>query len=536
MIFDFSNFLLPYFRGFMSNSLFYVLLINFVLICMLFAINRRDVTAPFKKIRKHAWLVFIIILILGSYMRFSSPGCSNQTGVCFNYVKTATEMLENQYVRDLGHPKAYSLLMAIGFFFFGQNYSVVYYFNLVMSSLTILMVFLLAYVLFKREDAALFSALVYSLFPMPIIFAKLNASEVTAVFFFTLTVLVYLISLDLNKRNMYILFALLAVFSLSVRTDATTFFLLFAAGFFLNRRKLKLKELRIPIAVFLLFMIPASYYYMVGYDIYGPLRDPHYNERPYVASPAYIVTNVQKHLSDNLTASKFYPPILYFFLLFSLLFLRKERGVLYLSLLAAGFFLFFGLWWMTIYNSTQLYQLQLQPTLAVLMGYGIARAKDHIDGIVENRGLLKITPAIRYSGILVTLFLIALVFQAYTNVFAPKAGNDCLIESIIYLGNKYIGDNDCLLFENTHSDVFNAFPVDAMKILLPDKNISTSSLAACGNKQAFYLSVDQTICPHTLFGFEKPVLKTLENKYAMKVLEKKGCITLYKIEGNETAN
>ena len=520
------------FQTFMSGSLFYVLLINFVLICVFFVINRRDIAKQFKKIKKHTWFAFIIIFILGSYLRFSSPGCSATDGLCFNYVKTATDMLETQNVGDLMHPKAYSLLLAIGFLF-DQNYSTVYYFNLIISSLTIFLVFLLAYVIFKREDVALFSSLIYSLLPISILYAKLNASEVTAVFFFVMTVIIYLISIDLNKKNLYFLFFLLVVFSLQTRTDTSTFFLLFIGGFILNRKKIRMHELRIPLTLFIIFMIPASYYYIVGDSIYGPQSSPYFHSnRTSTVSLSYIIPNIQYDLSNNLIVPTFYPTILYIFLLFSFFFVLKERGVLYLILLAAGFLLFYGLWWATIYTDPMLYQLALQPTLAILMGYGICRTKEYIEKIVESRHLLKISSTLKYTGILITLSLIIIVFQTSTNVFSLKTNGECFIESIVYF-DKYIGDNDCLLFENESSQYFNRHTKDILKILLPNKNLGTS-LSECVNKEIFYVYVNETICPHTFFEAQKPVFDAIKNNYAMKIIEKKGCITLYKIEDNGT--
>jgi len=516
------------FAKFMSNNLFYILLINFVLILVFFIINRKDIAAQFKKIAKRTWLVFIIILILGSYLRFSSPGCSDMGGLCFGYVKTSTEMLETGHVSDLWHPKAYSLLMAAGFFFLGQNYSVVYYFNLVISSLTIFLVFLLAYVLFKRDDAALFSSLIYSLFPMSIIYAKLNASETTSVFFITLTVIIYLISISLNKRNLYFLFFLLVVFSLHVRTDASIFIPLFIAGFILNRKDIRLKELKVPFIVFLIFMLPTSYYFVVGDNIYGPSRDPHYNERPYTISPVYLIPNIEYNLSNNLLVSDYYPTILYLFLIFSLFFIPRERGIVYVALLAAGFFLLFGVWWMTIYSNTKLYQLALQPALAIMMGYGISMAKVYVEKFAETKLSLKIIYNVKYAGIFLILFLIILLFQTSANVFALKANDNCLIEDMIYSGN-FIGGDDCLLFENAPSDFVSAPPADFMKILMPDKYLAIS-LSACGNKERYYLYVNQTVCRHSFFGTEKSIFNSLQDKYKMKTVEKKGCVILYKIE------
>ena len=529
MLFDFPAFISA-FQQFMRGSLFYILLANFALVCIFFVISRKDITARFGKIGKRAWIVFVIILIMGSSLRFNSPGCSDSAGLCFNYVETAKEMLKTQHVSDLWHPKAYSLLMAIGFFFFGQNYNVVYFFNLMISSLTIFLVFLLAYVLFKREDAALFSTLIYSLFPMSIIYAKLNESQTTSTFFLVLTIIVYLISLSANKRNIYTLFFLLMVFSLHARTDVSIFIPLFVLGFILNRKDISMKELKIPVVIFLMLMIPASYYYVFGAKLYGPSESHPYSERHYFASLEYMLPNVQRLLSDNLIAPDFYPIVLYIFLLFSLLFFVKERGVAYMVVLAASFFLLYGVWWRTIYGDMKPYELGLQPTLAILMGYGISRAKECMGNATKNRFLLKTTTVVKYAELLVTLFLIALVFHVSTNVFALEVHQKCLIENILYLGNRHIGDNDCLLFENVPPPSDKYFPVNTMEILLHNNYLATS-LSGCGNRKAYYLYVNQTKDCLRFFGTGQPLFTSLESNYAINVVEKKGCVILYEVGG-----
>ena len=515
------------FQSFLSGSLLYILLINFVLICVLILANIRNIASFFRKIKIHVWVAFILIFLLGSYLRFTSPGCGSHDGLCWNYAKTSVNMLENQIVEDFWHPKGYSLLMAAGFFLFGSNYNVILYLNLLLSSLTILMIFLLAYILFKRDYVALFSSLIYSLFPMSVILAKLNASEVTSVFFIMLTFLMYFISIKAGKRGLYLLFLLLLVFSLHVRTDNSIFIPLFIMDFILNRKKFQIKKLKIPLLIFLIFMIPVSYYYIIGDNIYGPARDPHYEERPVTFSLGYLIPNVQYHLSSNLAKPYVYPTILYAFLLFSLVFASKERNLTFLFSWVAFFFLFYGLYWATLYTNPQLYQLTLQPALAILMGYGIFKAKDLVERTVENRFPFRIPHMVRTTGVFVVLILILLLFHSSTNVFVFEK-DDCLIDNIIHFGS-YVKDNDCLLFESSQSNYCMSSPEMVMKILLPDKHL-TSSFSGCRNKGGkYYLYVNHTMCDTTFFGYGRLIFDQLKKNHTLALVEEKGCTRLYKI-------
>lgn len=519
---------MTYLQHILSGSLLYILLANFVLICAFFFIARRDIVEQFKKIRLHIWIALIIILAVGSCLRFTSPGCASYDGLCWDYVTTATNMLENQYVEDFFHPKAYSLLLAFVFLFFGSNFNTIFYLNVILSSLTIFIVFLLAYVMFKREDVALFSVMIYSLFPSSIIYAKLNASEVTSVFFFTLTVLMYIISLKHEKRALYVLSFLLLTFTINVRTDNSILIPVFITGIVLNRDRIMFHKLRMPLIIFLAFMIPSSQYYLSGDDIFGPEGHVNYEERPNTFSLSYLIPNVQFHINNNLSQSGFYPTILYIFLFFSLLYILKEHNIVLLVSWIISFFLLYGLWWDTIYTAPTLYQLTLQPAMAILMGYGIFKAKKLVEGVLE-KGSLNMSHVVKMSGVFATLFLITIVFHSSTNVFAMERDEPCFIENIIYLGG-YIGDNGCLLIENSHSEyALTFFPITVIDFLLPDKNVGTSLSEFKNSGEIYYLYIDHDVCDTTFFGYERPLYSQLKEEYVLKIVEERNCISLYKI-------
>lgn len=517
------------FATLMSGSLFYFLLANFALICVFFAINKGDLLENFKKIRKWTWLIFVIIFVFGFLLRLFSAGCSDPAGMCFDYVASASEMLKSQTVSDFWHPMAYSMLLATGFFFFGPNFGVVFSFNILVSCLTVIVVFLLAYVLFKREDAALFSAFIYSLFPLAIRFAKLNASEATSTFFIALTFLVFVISLKANKRNLYVLTALLAVFSLQVRTDAAFFVPMLAAGMYFNREKISFKTMRIPIVILILFSLPVVYYFVSSGDIYGPSRDPHFNERPQTFSITYLVPNIS-YILDNLANDKFYPILLYPFLVLSLFFIVRERNVAYPAILMAGYFALFGTWWMTIYNSTVIYELAIQPPMAVLMGYGLSRAAEVVETFMRGkRGKHpeKIKYAIKFSVTTAILCLIALAFFFSGGIVPSVIDDNCMVERIIRTGNK-IGDGDCLLFDNSRSYYAKPTPLQNLEILLPGKHLATS-MDECNASTIYFMQINYTRCSYSFFSNSTRIFEELDSRHALSLVEEDGCVSMYKV-------
>lgn len=511
----------------LTNTLFYVLLLTFSAICVLFIINIKNIIPHFRGITKHIWIILILILILGSYLRFNSPGCSAPAGLCWSYVEDARTALEEQKIYGYSHPKGYSFIIALGFLFFGLSFQTLLYLNLAMGSVLILLVFLLTYVLFKKEEIAIIAALIYSLFPASIFFANINASEISSVFFVTITFLIFIISLKEDKKYLYLLSMLLLVFSIHVRLENSMFIPVFFLLFFIERKNISFQKLKLPLILFFIFMLPLSFYYTNGYEIFGPGDPEVRKDYPDMFSLSYFIPTFQRQLFYLQKTD--YPLILYPFLLLPLIFIKRERNLVFPFLWVATFFIFYCLQWGSLFTGLDLYQVLLHPPFAILMGYGIYIPKYFFEEKIIAFG----TPyMLKFLNTLIVIFLIILLFNSTTDVFAAEKERSgvCVVEYLLNITSELEGD-ECILFENSEGWYNTPRPIRVMEVIFPDNDLAISVDQCENQEEMYYIHVNSTLCRPSFFGDGKPLYQYLKfNNFRINEVRRDMCVILYKIE------
>ncbi|NIO20161.1 MAG: hypothetical protein GTN76_05300 [Candidatus Aenigmarchaeota archaeon] len=521
----------------MKEYLVQILLLNFILVCVLFVLNYKDIFSYFKRIKKTAWIIFILILIVGSIVRVAWPGCMSSDGLCWNYVGEAETILKLREVPFSKYSSGYPFILAISFFFFGLSYHTILYLNIFLSSLTILLVFLLTYALFKRDEISLFSALVYSLLPMPIHYAKFGASEVTGTFFATLAVLIFIVSLNVNKRNLYYLSGLLLVFAMHARLDNAILVPVFILGLFLYRRKISLKRLKLPLLIFLIFMLPVSFYYVNFTTNFSPAKHPYLHgklisgEGYTTFSINYLFPNFIKNL-ELFSDGRLYPVLLYIFLFISFLFVRKEKNLLLPVFWICVFLLLYGIYFGSLYvkGAIEIWHILLQPPVAILIGYGIFSVKDFLLGISGKLFSFKLTENLKTLIPLAVLILIFSFFFYTTDIFRFETNSKCWTDTILSVSEE-VDNEDCLLIENSKSDYLKEYrPIQIANVLLPEKHKSIDT-EGCHGREMFYLYTNETECgPNFFFGREKSLLEIIKNEASLIPVREDECIVLYKVE------
>ncbi|MCK5023478.1 MAG: hypothetical protein KAS04_04870, partial [Candidatus Aenigmarchaeota archaeon] len=90
----------------------WILVLNFLLVCLLFISNFEHFSSKFRKVKKSTWLVFLIILIIGTGVRIMFPSCLTPDGLCWNYAGSASVFLEEGKFFDLeSYTNGYPLLI-----------------------------------------------------------------------------------------------------------------------------------------------------------------------------------------------------------------------------------------------------------------------------------------------------------------------------------------------------------------------------------------------------------------------------------------
>jgi len=245
-----------------------VLLLIFLILCF------KDIARPFFLITKKTWAIFSLIFATGFFLRISQFNFYDWFPV-HEYAIFLQKMgiLTNQcFFGNYSHclepqnavlvPPGYPFLAIIYNFILGFNSLSASYLSGILSGLSILLVFLIACFLFKKESVGLFSALIFSLTPIGIYFSQVSEPRSVSVFFVCLSVLIYLVALRENSPRLWILVSLITSYAVYVRQENLVLFFLFLLGFCLFGRKPDREQLRRLIIPGVLFLILQSYLFL----------------------------------------------------------------------------------------------------------------------------------------------------------------------------------------------------------------------------------------------------------------------------------
>lgn len=254
--------------------------IAFILILISLVLSFNEFKRYFGGIRKETWMFLILIVILGFCLRqFVVPhthriffdedlysGIANSIAtegrnILCNY-GTPTKCTEGILNKD---PSGWPFFLSIFYRIFGSSESLAFSISTSIGTLSILLVFLVSYLLFKNKDKrdeeiALFAALLFTLTPAHIIWSGSIATEVPFAFFSLMTILAYLLYFKCGKFYSHLLAASLLAFTVQIRPEGVIFIFPIIFAFLLFERDWlkKLTDYRfwIPWVLFFLLITP----------------------------------------------------------------------------------------------------------------------------------------------------------------------------------------------------------------------------------------------------------------------------------------
>lgn len=206
--------------------------LNLFLIAALLAWNFPDIKKLFTHIKKSTWVLFLIIFLFGTSLRIITPHYNMMFIDEYWSMEAARNMLISgnaELCQYVGYEQASCtpyhkltgtpFIFSISFFLFGiNNYHAIYTF-VVLGSLSILLMFLLAYLLSRREDIALYSSLAFAMYP-PYIAWSGSASTITpGIFFLLLTLISFLLYFRTGTYRIYLLAVLSLAYAMQIRPE-----------------------------------------------------------------------------------------------------------------------------------------------------------------------------------------------------------------------------------------------------------------------------------------------------------------------------
>lgn len=186
---------------------------HFFLLIFFVAANFKYLFQEVKKVKLKIWIILAIIFLFGFYLRNSEYWMGGHTDGFVAGESARLWVMHGDFVKSCGlgdyqdckypemvlSPAGLPFLIALVDIIFGPhslNASIV---SAVLSSLTIFLVFLFSYFLFKKESAGLYAALIFALIPLNIINSQTGESRPAGLFFAALSVIFYFLAIKNNK-------------------------------------------------------------------------------------------------------------------------------------------------------------------------------------------------------------------------------------------------------------------------------------------------------------------------------------------------
>lgn len=220
--------------GIFHSWLFYFMLAHFLLVVFLVGVNLKEIWRAAATVDKKTWLMLLAIVLFGAFLRHSEYWLGAYSDGYVAQEAAHLWVLYGQFVKAcaLGNhadcllfeqvlaPPGFSLLIALAHLIFGLhslNASVI---SAVLSSLTIVLAFLLAYLVFKKEEVGLYAALIFSFIPLNIINSQTGESRPAGLFFAGLAILFFILSVQKKKFLLWLGTAASVSYAIYVRQES----------------------------------------------------------------------------------------------------------------------------------------------------------------------------------------------------------------------------------------------------------------------------------------------------------------------------
>ena len=227
------------FQSFLSWYYVYLLEINFSLLIIALAFSFKYIKKIFSEIQNKHLLLLILIAILGIFSTsliaprvhrlYYDEDIYNDIAQNIAYNKKAMMSNEAYYENNELHvvegeynkqPPGFSYLISVIFRIFGINELFTFILNNIIFGLTVIVIFLISFLLFKDIFASFIACLSYILIPINLQWFNTCAAEPSTAFFTSLAVLAALLYVKYKKPVILLFVVTSLAFSLSFRTES----------------------------------------------------------------------------------------------------------------------------------------------------------------------------------------------------------------------------------------------------------------------------------------------------------------------------
>jgi hypothetical protein len=217
-----------------SSWLFYFMAAHLAILIFLCIKNFKFLCQSVINIDKKIWLLLILIFVFSFSLRNSEYWLGPFSDGYVAQESARMWVLNGDYVKScaLGtpadckipeqvlFPAGYPFLIVLAHLIFGihsLNASVI---SAILSSLTTIIVFLVTFFISKKENAGLYAALIFSFIPFNIVYSQTGETRPTGLFFEGLAILLFLIAVKNNRIINWLAVAASASYAIYVRQES----------------------------------------------------------------------------------------------------------------------------------------------------------------------------------------------------------------------------------------------------------------------------------------------------------------------------
>jgi hypothetical protein len=240
--------------------------VNLILILIFFSKALKIFQKSFKDVGKKYFFILLVILLMALYIRsFATPHHHIFLIDESFYIEAAKNistyfksfLSTDYYPKQVGWP----VLLSIPFFFFGANNYIAIYTSTIFSSLSIVLMFLLVYLLSKNKKLAVYSAFILSIFPLSIFYSGTAETISASVFFILATLVSFSMFVKNQKTHLLILATLTFLFSIQIRLENIFLLAPISAFIYLQNIRVPKKKILLAVLISLPFLISSYFQY-----------------------------------------------------------------------------------------------------------------------------------------------------------------------------------------------------------------------------------------------------------------------------------
>ena len=443
---------------FLCNEYYLIMKAILMFLAVSFFLSFNQISLLFKKVNKKTWFILAFILLIGFGMRmWFVPHTHHVYFDEFEHINIAenmsyggkfavcakgTDKLCESY-QFPNWPCGYHTILALVFSVFGNSEAAAYNLSAVIGTISILILFLMAYLLFNSQGIALGCAFLFSLIPAQLKYSGASSMDITSLFFVLLSFVSLLAYLRISDIKSLLLFIAVLAFTVYVRPENGIFplFMLCFSIIFVNKGSFKdAKKIYMHSLLFstLLFLLLLPYFMHIYFGIYlmpPPGWSEGWGERLF---------NLREHLFGNIKFwfGNFHPLSFTVLAVFGFLRLMKDGKKKALFFLAwfSVFLLFYSFYHIGDFSGGadgDRYTLVLYVSIVLYAGFGLF----HVFKLVKfNQAVMFIIPAL-----------------IFFEIFSPlKLGLQRTLNRDIYKEYRFILGNKDLIADDTYVITYNA--------------------------------------------------------------------------------